>query len=315
MKMARVYAVSLLALSFCVSATSIRVRTRINADSNNATGRQALFWLEPYTNLTSVADYKQAWRQWEHNKRDGYIMAGSAYAAKINGSLGYADTAAGEGLEGLLMEEYGFPALKSMGLRTIAMVYVTHFAAIKIIVANPQPFIAQLLAKAKAVGLDGFDIDYEPQGVAHRPDLVELDAGFMQVLTLLATAMAKENLILTIDTGACPKFFDFTCSAASQLVGLNQVNTMSVFNVRSLDDFKGQETMNLPTLGSKWAPGFEPGNLKANQGQVFKDILTYAATTNVRTIATWEVHECNVGDQPQWLFDVVNAFLDAPESA
>ena len=32
-----------------------------------------------------------------------------------------------------------------------------------------------------------------------------------------------------------------------------------------------------------------------------------------RHIATWEVHECNVGPQPQWLFDAVDAFLDAPE--
>lgn len=95
-------------------------------------------------------------------------MAGSAYALKPNGSLGFADTAAGEGLQGAgwptcprchsahslrphcphacpallftrtirrmpgsdcdaicwcspgeLMERYGFPALKKMGLRTI----------------------------------------------------------------------------------------------------------------------------------------------------------------------------------------------------
>jgi hypothetical protein len=41
--------------------------------------------------------------------------------------------------------------------------YVTHFAAISKIIANPDPFIAELVAKAAAVGLDGFDIDYEPQ--------------------------------------------------------------------------------------------------------------------------------------------------------
>lgn len=45
------------------------------------------------------------------------------YAAKVNGSLGYADTAAGEGNEGVLMEQFGFPALKKLGLKTIAMVY------------------------------------------------------------------------------------------------------------------------------------------------------------------------------------------------
>ena len=38
----------------------------------------------------------------------------------------------------------------------------------------------------------------------------------------------------------------------------------------------------------------------------------YAAAHGVKAMATWEVHEVNVGDQPQWLFDAVNAFLDAP---
>ena len=40
---------------------------------------------------------------------------------------------------------------------------MTHFAAISKIIADPDPFIAQLVAKAAAVGIDGFDIDYEPQ--------------------------------------------------------------------------------------------------------------------------------------------------------
>eukprot|EP00041_Stephanoeca_diplocostata_P028096 m.786264 g.786264 ORF g.786264 m.786264 type:complete len:132 (-) comp23305_c1_seq20:171-566(-) len=113
-----------------------------------------------------------------------------------------------------------------------------------------------------------------------------------------------------IDTGSCPQFFDFSCSAASHLGGLDQVNTMSVFNVRSLEDFKAQQAANFPALGAKWAPGFEPGNLQANDGALYKEILTYAAQANVRTLATWAVHEYNVGDQPQWLFDAVNAFLD-----
>ena len=105
--------------------------------------RSALFWLEPYANLTTVADYRAAWQQFSTNARPGYIMAGSAYALKPNGSLGFADTAAGEGLEGELMERAGFPALQQMGLRTIAMVYVTHEQAIRAMLQNPAPFIAK----------------------------------------------------------------------------------------------------------------------------------------------------------------------------
>ena len=46
------------------------------------------------------------------------------------------------------------------------MVYVTHNAAIRTMLSNPKPFIDQLLAKAVAVGIDGFDVDYEPQSAA-----------------------------------------------------------------------------------------------------------------------------------------------------
>ena len=78
-------------------------------------GRTALFWVEPYANLTSVDDYAEAWQQFSANKRPGYLIAGSAYAAKRNGTLGFATTSQGEGEHGELMEKYGFPALKRMG--------------------------------------------------------------------------------------------------------------------------------------------------------------------------------------------------------
>ena len=63
-------------------------------------------------------------------------------------------------------------------------------------------------------------------------------------------------------------------------------------------------------LGTKWAPGFEPGNMKDNPAAV-KQILGYLKGQGVTTLATWEVHELNLGvPQPQWLFDDINAFLD-----
>ena len=51
--------------------------------------RSVLFWLEPYENLTSVQAYSNAWRQFGSDPNaKNFIMAGSAYAAKVNGSLG-----------------------------------------------------------------------------------------------------------------------------------------------------------------------------------------------------------------------------------
>ena len=67
-------------------------------------------------------------------------------------------------------------------------------------------------------------------------------------------------------------------------------------------------------LGEKWAPGFEPGNMKEGNGAAFKQILDYLREEGVSTLSTWEVHESNVGPQPQWLFDSVNSFLDGPDA-
>ena len=277
--------------------------------------RSALFWLEPYANLTTVADYRTAWQQFSTNARPGYIMAGSAYALKPNGSLGYADTAAGEGLEGELMERAGFPALQQMGLRTIAMVYVTHEGAIRAMLQNPAPFIAALLAKAKAVGLAGFDVDYEPQAEAPGGTLSEgLRASFMDFLGQLASTLAKNGLTLTIDVGGCPTFNGFQCSGARGMAGLTQANCMHTFGSRSLSEFKQLASGDMQGLGEKWAPGFEPGNMKEGSGAAFKQILDYLREEGVSTLSTWEVHESNVGPQPQWLFDSVNSFLDGPDA-
>ena len=271
--------------------------------------RTALFWLVPYPNLTTVADYTTAWAQFGENQRPGYIMAGSAYALKPNGSLGYADTKAGEGVAGELMERCGFPALKRMGLRTIAMVYVTHTAAIKKMVANPEPFIAQLLAKAQDVGIDGFDVDYEPQQM-EGSEGAQFRGAFMAFLARLASELEHRGMTLTIDVGGCPTFNDFSCAAADQITGLAQTNCMHTFGSRSLTEFKMLAQGDKEGLGSKWAPGFEPGNMKTDPGS-FRQILDYLKTQGVSTLATWEVHELNLGvPQPQWLFDHVNAFLD-----
>lgn len=142
----------------------------------------------------------------------------------------------------------------------------------------------------------------EPQGVV----AAGVSAGdFQDFLNKLAVAMQKNKLLLTIDVGGCPEFNAFKCSDVPD--GLDQVNTMSTFGSRSVQDFKMYAGSDATALGEKWAPGFEP----ANPGQsAFGSILKAAAEMGAQRIATWEVHECNVGPQPQWLFDAVNDFLD-----
>ena len=263
---------------------------------------------------TWILIYAEIWKQFGGaNKRPGYIMAGSAYALKPNGSLGYAATAAGEGVGGELMERCGFPALRQLGFgnSTIAMVYVTHNQAIEKMLANPAPFIAELLAKAEAVGLSGFDIDYEPQQQQQQQQLFT-GAAFMAFLGQLAAAMESKGLTLTIDVGGCPQFNSFSCAGAKELPGLGQTNCMHTFGSSSLPMFKQLAGGDAAGLGAKWAPGFEPGNMKENDGAAFQSIMDYLRTSGVSRIATWEVHELNIGvPQPQWLFDAVNSFLDA----
>lgn len=223
------------------------------------------------------------------------------------GSLGYADTSAGEGENGILMERYGFPALKALNLTTIAMVYLTHNAAIAKVLADPAPLIAQLLAKAKETGIDGWDVDYEPQ--AEDPAAPASAVSLMAFLTTLAQAMTDAGLLLTIDIGGCPAFHDFMCSGVAGIPGLTQVNTMDSFGVRIAADLQRLQRVNQPALAARWAPGFEPGGV----GEAgLRSVLSYAATANVTALSTWAVHEANVGDQPQWLFDAVNAWVDAP---
>lgn len=128
-----------------------------------APARHALFWLGPYSTINTTAGYEKVWHQWADNWRPGYIAAGSAFAVKHNGSIGFADTNAGEGLEGVLMAQYGFPALKKLNLTTLGMVYVTHTDGIAKILAQPAQFVSTLVGLAETYNLDGFDLDYEPQ--------------------------------------------------------------------------------------------------------------------------------------------------------
>ena len=283
--------------------------------------REAIFWLEPYANITSVSGYTSAWAQLgtlEATFPGSVIAAGSAYALKPNGSLGYASTAAGEGLYGDIMEDFGFSAMRALGLQPVAMVYITHSAAIAAMLVNPQPFIDQLIAKAQAQGLAGYDLDYEPQGAVTGAS----EASFMTFLTSLSSQMAAAGLtFLSIDIGGCPAFFDFACAGlanVSSIPGLRAVNTMDSFGAAGPSSLQALVPVDGAALGARWAPGFEPANLgQANFQATMAFLSSPAACASPgacpRSISTWQVHEENVGPQPSWLFDAISNFLAAPE--
>lgn len=290
-----------------------------------AANRTALFWLVPYTNLTTVEQYMQAWGQFATYAAPGYVLAGSAYALKHNGSLGYADTTAGEGLDGVGMELLGFPALQRLvqqanngAVPLLAMTYLTHIDGLNIMLKDPQPFVDALIAKVVQNGLGGVDIDYEPQAVDRAVARLRADSSwtatapdpFFHFLGLLANATTARGLFLSIDIGgSCAGLGSADCMALAQLPGLNQVNTEDTFGISSLADFQAAEAANAGAgLAQRWAPGFEPGNIDE---QLYETVLEYAASTagNVSRMATWAIHEYNVGPQPEYLFQAVNAFL------
>lgn len=281
--------------------------------------REAIFWVVPYANITSVSGYESAWAQFgslETTFPGAITLAGSAYALKPNGSLGYASTAAGEGLYGDIMEDYGFAAMRSIGVRPVAMVYVTHSAAIAKMLANPQPFIDELLAKARSQELAGYDIDYEPQGEVEGATA----ESFMAFLASLSSQMAAAGLtFLSIDIGGCPSFNSFTCAGlanASAIPLLHAVNTMDSFGASGPSSLQALVPVDGAALGARWAPGFEPNNMgQANFEATMAFLASPAACAAPgqcpRSISSWQVHEDNVGPQPQWLFDAVATFLAA----
>jgi hypothetical protein len=244
------------------------------------------------------------------------VAAGSAYALKHNGSLGYADTSAGEGNDGVLMERYGFPALRRLNITATALVYITHTDGIAAMLAEPQPFIDALLAVAEREQLAGFDLDYEPQGVYEGREGGGEAAAFMAFLSSLAAQMAARGLPrLTIDIGGCPSFFGFDC--AGSLANLAAANTMDAFNVRGVADMPALVRTDGAQLGARWAPGFEPASVGEAQ---FAAIMAWLATPAAcaqqgacpRSIASWAAREYNTGPQPAWLWQEVNTVLDAP---
>lgn len=204
---------------------------------------------------------------------------------------------------------------RALGLRTVALVYITHSAAIATMLANPQPFIDALLARGLAQQLAGFDIDYEPQGAAAIDS-----AAFMAFLGALSAQMLAAGFEhLSIDIGGCPSFFGFDCAGmanASALPGLLAVNCMDSFGASSASALQALVPVDGAGLGARWAPGFEPGNVGAAGFAAMTAFLASPAACTAgacpKTLATWEVHEANTGPQPSWLFDAVAVFLDAP---
>ena len=285
--------------------------------------RRALFWLNPYSNATT-SDYLRFWAQLAGpNARAGHTFAATMYALKPNASLGYADTPAGEAENGYQMEAFGLPALRQLNVsRIYGRVFVTHPAAIAQMLANPAPFIAQLLQKAEEQGLAGFDVHYEPQGGGGAPAPLggAQGAAFMAFLASLAAGLHAAGRELSIDVGGCPASDDFVCAGLADpaaLPGLVQVNTMDSFGVASVGALEALQDMDGDPgagLGVRWAPGFQPASSGQATTRSCMGFLGSAAACGpcVGYVATWAVTEWSEGPQPQWLFDAVNSFVDAP---
>ena len=278
-----------------------------------------MLWLVPYTNATT-ADYTTWWLQIgelaSHTR--GLSVAASAYALKHDGSFGYADTSAGEPDGGQEMEQYGMPALRRFGVTLLGMCYFTHGDGIAIVLSNPQPFIDQVIQKVIAQNLSGMDLDYEPQQVAAAERALAArhaehpgsaaPVSFPSFLALLAEALAAAGgFVLTIDGegGAPGSCASIPCSDYAKIKNLLSVNTMDTFNIRDVKGFQGMLATDLPVLGEKWAPGFEPANLIS----VWGDIVQAAIAGNVTQITSWACYEWNTQPQPQGLIDGIAAFL------
>eukprot|EP00756_Hemistasia_phaeocysticola_P054603 Hpha_TRINITY_DN30518_c0_g1::TRINITY_DN30518_c0_g1_i1::g.193746::m.193746 len=280
--------------------------------------RRALFWLVPYPNVTTTEGYKHIWSDWgtlcATQPKGSCLAAASAYALKHNGSLGYASTSAGEANHGLLMEQKGMPALASLGIPTLGMTYFTHYDGIVAVLTDPDPFVKALVKTTLDNGLAGIDLDYEPQALSRAAAAVgggsaadTLTAFFKKA----ADGLAAVGKLLTIDVGDCSETVD--CSSLATIANLTQVNTMDTFRVGDALGFSRYATKDSPVLKEQWAPGFEPGNMPSLSS--WSAVLSAAAARSdpsVRNIATWAIHEYNVGPQPTAYYGAIRTYLETP---
>ena len=142
----------------------------------------------------------------------------------------------------------------------------------------------------------------------------------MDFVALLASALAATGRVLTVDVNpGCPTSEGFVCGGvanSSFLPGLLQVNTEDGFFVSTPAELQALAAADggAGALGGRWAAGFEPGNVGE---AAFKAMVGWlgsgAACGDVgcpQALASWAVHEWNVGPQPDWLLDTITTFLD-----
>jgi hypothetical protein len=145
-------------------------------------------------------------------------------------------------------------------------------------------------------------------------------ASFMDFVERLAATLAAKGRVLTIDISGCPVTDGFSCAGFSNksfVPGFLQGNTEDAFNVNSIAGVTGLQASDgvASGLGARWAPGFEPANIGS---PAFGDIMTWLASPAAcvgaicpMSVASWAVHEWNVGPQPDWLLDAFDQFLSA----
>lgn len=121
------------------------------------------------------------------------------------------------------------PAIRAAELQPIAMVssypYPPQFLDyMRDVFASPQAFIAACLSAARAQGLAGFNVDWEPQaGETPTPQDAADYAAFLSTFT---AAMHAEGLVVSVDVATWSPIWDIPAIAAS---GVDLVVTMSTY--------------------------------------------------------------------------------------
>lgn len=93
--------------------------------------------------------------------------------------------------------------------------------------ANPYPFIDACVAAAKAEGLTGFNVDWEPTSKAPAP---EDSADYAAFLDLFATELHKEGIQVSVDVAGWSPIWNFT------LIGSTAVDFVATMSTYTDDD-------------------------------------------------------------------------------
>jgi hypothetical protein len=275
----------------------------VSATASPPSLRRAHLYLAALPNASSEAVYAASWAQFGRppTARGSHTLVLPAYALTPSGGLGLQPG-------GDALESFGVPALRAQSPqpRVYGGLALTDDAAIALAAANTSALVAALVARAHALNYSGWELGYAP---THGGTGAPLSA----LLNASGAALAARGLELSLSVQGCPLSGDFACgdAGALPLLAVATVDSRHVASVCALEALQDLDGDPHTGVGALWAPTLSPGD----SGQAtFRASARFLASVEAcyPCISVVAVVPTPDWPQPEWFFDSVNGFVDAP---